>query len=384
MSGSFILGAGVCTGLGRGLAENLEALTRRPPAPTIEQVQTRNGAFPTPCHRIRATPEDETAGRLRRTVTDVVAEALDAAKLTHAQRRDTVLVLGTSSLDIADSEALFEQELARNETAYPLSRTSLMGHLAESIRGEFDLGGPDYTLSTACTASANAVLVGDALLRSKRASHVVALGVEIFNLTTALGFNSLGLLATDGMKPFDSRRNGLVLGEGCAAVVLSSSQPRQGGFRILGGANICDTYGVSAANPDGSTVEAVMRGALTAARIRPDEVRAVKTHGTASLLNDEAEAAGILRLFPAPPPLCALKPFIGHTFGACGLNELVLFCAAAAEGFLPGTPGIAAEPGDLGVSLNQRPTPLQRGAYLLNYFGFGGNNTCLVVANHAA
>jgi 3-oxoacyl-[acyl-carrier-protein] synthase-1 len=115
--------------------------------------------------------------------------------------------------------------------------------------------------------------------------------------------------------------------------------------------------------------------------VTPSRVLAVKTHGTASLLNDEAEAAGLHRLFDQVPPLLAIKPFIGHSFGACGLTELLLVCAAAETGFLPGTPGISALPGDLDMVLTQGPTPVARGPLLLNYFGFGGNNTALVVAN---
>ena len=137
---------------------------------------------------------------------------------------------------------------------------------------------------------------------------------------------------------------------------------------------------MSAANPDGSTVAMVMQRALQAARLTPRDIDALKAHGTASLLNDEAEAAGMRQLFGELPPLCAMKPWLGHTLGACGLNELLLFCAAADQGFLIGTPGIAAD-SDLGVRLNQQPRPLPAGNFMLNYFGFGGNNTSLIVAN---
>jgi 3-oxoacyl-[acyl-carrier-protein] synthase I len=125
-----------------------------------------------------------------------------------------------------------------------------------------------------------------------------------------------------------------------------------------------------------------MASALENAKLSPPDILAVKAHGTASLLNDEAEAAGLQRIFgDRIPPVVALKPFMGHTFGACGLAELVAFCAAAEAGFLPGTPGVSPDAGDLGVSLTQGPTPVGRGDFLLNYFGFGGNNTSLVVSN---
>jgi 3-oxoacyl-[acyl-carrier-protein] synthase-1 len=78
------------------------------------------------------------------------------------------------------------------------------------------------------------------------------------------------------------------------------------------------------------------------------------------------------------PPICALKPFIGHTLGASGLAELILFYRALEQGFLPSTPGIGELPAH-GVGLNQRERAVAHGSFLLNSFGFGGNNTSLVI-----
>ena len=125
---------------------------------------------------------------------------------------------------------------------------------------------------------------------------------------------------------------------------------------------------------------------MQSAGLDVDQINAIKVHGTASLSNDEAEAAGMKQVFANMPPLTAIKPFIGHTLGACGLNELLLFCAAANEEFLVATPGIGDNhvvSGDttLGVSLNQSIRELPQGNFLMNYFGFGGNNTALVISN---
>jgi len=149
---------------------------------------------------------------------------------------------------------------------------------------------------------------------------------------------------------------------------------------------MCDTHSMSATNPDGATVETVIRQALARAELTTADISAIKVHGTASLHNDEAEVAGMIRVFgDNVPPSCALKPYIGHTLGACGLNELLIFCGATAAGFVPGTPGIAsAERADLGIPLTQTNQALGPGHLLLNYFGFGGNNTSLVVSGGEA
>lgn len=388
MTASHVIGAGIHTGLARGLRANIEALRRPPPRASMVALPLAEAAAPVPCHRLYDLPLQAIETRLETAVLGVVAEALTASGLSAAEIEDAALVLGTSSMDISVSEAIYRRELAENAAALPLMANSCIGQLADRIRCHFGIKGQDLTVNTACTASANALIYGDLLLESGCARHVVVLGVEIFNLITALGFSGLELLSADGMKPFDVDRSGLVLGEACAAVVIAAEPSCPGGYRLEAGANLCDTHAISAANPDGSTVAAVMREALARAGVEPAEIVAVKAHGTASLLNDEAESAALADLFPAllgvaGPPIAVLKPFIGHTFGACGLAELVLFMGAAEAGFLPATPGICARPSDLGITLPQTPAPLTRGRYLLNYAGFGGNNTALIVANAA-
>jgi 3-oxoacyl-[acyl-carrier-protein] synthase-1 len=375
------LGLGLHTHLGRGLAANLAALAAPPPRPAVLELSLCGQPQAIPFHPLADTPLDDLETRLAPVLDGVVAEALAGADLGPAERARTAVFVGSSSLDIGAAEARYGRELASGDSAYPLSRDSNVGCVAQGVRARFGLGGADYTLNTACTSSANALIHADAMLRQGRIGHALVLGVEVFNLITALGFQSLGLLAPDAMRPFDARRAGIVPGEGCSALLLGPDETRRGRFRLVGSGRVCDTFSISAANPDGSTVAEVMARALADAGLHAGDICAIKTHGTASQLNDESEAAGLNRLFPDPPPICALKPFIGHTFGACGLNELILFCAAAQAGFLPGTPGIAADPAELGVALTQGPSPLAPGRFLLNYFGFGGNNTALVIAN---
>lgn len=379
MSGVRFLGAGLHTHLGRGVAANLDALERAPPRPVLTPVPLGAGVEHVPSMPMAEAPLADFETRLMRVAVEVAEEAIAAAGLSEAQRRETALFVGTSSLDISVTEAVYKRELAAGLDAHPLTSNSSMGNLGNELRRALRLGGADFTFNTACTASANALLYADAMVRAGYAKTALVLGLEAFNAITALGFQSLDLLARDGMKPFDAGRRGLVLGEGCSALVVGMDDST--GFRLKGGANGCDPYGISAANPDGSTIAGVMADALRAAGTDATALRAIKTHGTASLLNDEAEASGLLRVFASPPPVSALKPFIGHTFGACGLNELILFCGAVERGFIPGTPGIGASGEELGVKLTQGPTPVEPGAFLLNYFGFGGNNSALVVAN---
>ncbi len=388
MREAWFIGADTHTVLGRSLADNIAALST-PPAP--QQIELRFGGqtIVIPYLILADQPLEDIERRLYQVLYAVIGQALDeAAKsgMTAAQRRRMGLFLGTSSADVSVSEARFLRELETSPDATALIGSNSISNLARHLRHHFGLGGPDYSFNTACTASANALMSAVDMVSSGDLDHALVVGVELCNVITATGFQGLGLFASQTMQPFDQDRNGLILGEGCSALVISASAPKAEGqlgrFHLRGSANLCDTYSMSAANPDGSTVAAVMNQALARAGLEASQLGAIKTHGTASLHNDESEMAGMRQVFDTLPPVCALKPYIGHTLGACGLNELLLFCGAAQAGFLPGTPGIASpERADLGVSLNQSRLPLAPGHFMLNFFGFGGNNTSLILSN---
>ncbi len=380
MSRSAFLGAGLHTALGAGVARNIDALFSTPPKAGAADIRVGEETVHVPALLLHERPLVDIEARFWAAAEAVVGEAIANAGLSADEVREAALVLGTSSLDIAISEAIYEGELAEGREAHPLTANSTMGRLAQRLRKAHGIRGPEYTICTACTASANALIYADALIASGRVRHAIVVGVEIFNKITALGFHGLELLAPNGMRPFDAARAGLTLGESCAALIVGA--PKQsGGFHLRGGANLCDIFGISAANPDGSTVADVIRMALADSGLQPEQITGIKAHGTASLLNDEAEAAGMRLVFSDLPPVCALKPFIGHTFGACGVTELILFCGMAERGYFPAAPGICAEPSDLEIRLPQTPLPIEPGIFQLNFFGFGGNNTSLVIAN---
>jgi 3-oxoacyl-[acyl-carrier-protein] synthase-1 len=370
------LGAGLATHLGTGVPANLAALHAPPGAPQVLERRVDGRIEAIPYKLLRDFPLNDTPGRLSDAVGASVEGALHEAGLTGPERRRMALCVGSSSFDISVSESLYRDELARGGDALPL-RSSSFGNLAEAVRERFGLMGEDYSFNTACTASANGFAYAARLIATGAVEHALVLGVELVNDITALGFFGLGLLSRSTMKPFDPRRDGIVLGEACAALVLGRGDANA--FHWKGGANLCDTSSMVAAAADGSTIDAVMRSALADAGLEPSAIAAVKAHGTASPSNDDAEAAGLRRTFAPLPTICALKPFIGHTLGASGLVELILFYRALERGFLVSTPGIAPTAGPLGVSLNQRERPITTGFFMLNSFGFGGSNTSLVI-----
>lgn len=350
-----------------------------PSAPCEVSRSLRESEERIPYKLLDGVPLTEMDQRLYRVISSVIKQALSGAELTEHQIERMSIFVGSSSFDVSISEIEYQKDLAAG--IEPLAfRLHSFGNLAAYVRDELGIRGEDYSFSTACTASANALLTAGEMVASGEIDHALVLGVEMFNDTTALGFSGLGLLTRTEMTPFDKRRDGLILGEGCAAVIVGREKPKDQAYFLAGGASICDTYNVSSSNPDGSTVADVMIKAIERSGFSLNEVSAVKAHGTASLANDEAEAAGLIRVFSdRMPKVCCIKPYVGHTLGACGLVELVLFWRALESGYLIANRGVGVD-GGLGVHLNQSLQHSPQGAYLLNYFGFGGNNCSLVIA----
>lgn len=321
------------------------------------------------------------ATRIYSHLQEMTANAIAAQGLDAAQRARTGLFIGSSSYDVGVSEANYQRELHADATsAVPMGIIGY-GKMAECLRSEFQLSSHCYSYSTACTSSANALLYAQRLLAGGLIDQALVIGVEFFNQTTLLGFHSLGLISpTQRLAPFANNRDGLILGEACAVVMLGrrdDSAPVQ--LELCGGAIATDNHSLTAAIADGSSLAIVMAAALAETGVAAADINAVKAHGTASLMNDEAEAAALKQVFAGSlPAIFALKQFCGHTLGACGALELALAAGCLLRNRLPSNPGHNVDP-VLGVGLNIQAGEAPDGHYLFNCFAFGGNNNALVV-----
>ncbi|HET7922965.1 MAG TPA: beta-ketoacyl synthase N-terminal-like domain-containing protein [Gammaproteobacteria bacterium] len=316
--------------------------------------------------------------RFERLLAPVVRAAVDEAGLDTRDAQSLPLFIGSSCFGIGASEAAYAEALARDpEQALPMPYCGYQD-IADMAQRALDGNGDSYTFNTACTSSANALLAALRALASGRHRHALVIGAECANRTTLAGFAGMQLIA-EALRPFDAARSGVVLSEGVGAVVVSSQPGKRADFVLRGGASNSDPYSVTTANPDGGSVAAVLRAALADAGIAADAVRGIKAHGTATPSGDTAEALGLRQVFERLPPITALKSRIGHTLGACGVIELVLYAQAVREGFLPATPGYTTPDPVLGIEPLTQAAEASRGCYLLNQFGFGGNNTVLVL-----
>ena len=252
--------------------------------------------------------------------------------------------------------------------------------------------GPAATVSLACSSSSAAIAEGARAIRLGRCDVAICggVGADVDPLMLA-GFGKLGALSARGIScPFDLRRDGFVVGEGAAVVILAAARG-PAVVELAGEARSLDAHHLTAPDPEGAGAERAMRGALAAAGepATAPEVDYVQAHGTSTPLNDAVEAAALRRtLGPAleRARVASVKGAIGHAVAGAGALGFLCAHAAVADGVLLPTAGLdQPDPACALPHLRGRAITLPRPARLamVNAFAFGGANTTLVLRSCA-
>ena len=259
------------------------------------------------------------------------------------------------------------------------------GNSTKFMANHFGIFDDITTLSTACSSAANAIMLGARLLRSGEADIVVAGGTEALSRFHLNGFNSLMILDKEPCRPFDATRAGLNLGEGAAFVVLESEETakRRGivpHAYLTGYGNACDAFHQTASSENGEGAYLAMKEAMTMAHLSSTDIQYVNAHGTGTPNNDQSESVALKRVFGNDMPLVSsTKPFTGHTTSASGSIETVISILAIQHRFVPANLGwkYRMEEGII-PTLGVKDITLEN--VLCNSFGFGGNDTSLVIS----
>jgi 3-oxoacyl-[acyl-carrier-protein] synthase II len=252
---------------------------------------------------------------------------------------------------------------------------------------ESGLKGPRSTTATVCSSSSGSLGVAYEMIQMGFADVMVSGGSDSLCEVSFSGFSSLKLVDPESCKPFDKRRQGLVIGEGAGILILEELEHalrRNAPIRseFLGYGICADAYHLTSPEPNGEGVERVIRAALDHAGISPEEVDMINAHGTATTFNDIAETRGIKRVFGERAkgiPISGIKSMVGHCLGSAGGIEAVATVLALENGVIP--PTIHYEVPDPLCDLNYTPNrSIKRDVKvaLSNSFAFGGNNVCLV------
>ena len=242
------------------------------------------------------------------------------------------------------------------------------------------------TPSTACSSALNAIMLGANLLRTGQAKAALVGGAESLSKFHLNGFNTLMILDHQPCRPFDANRNGLNLGEGAGYLLIEpEAEALARGAKILGYingyANTCDAFHQTASSADGEGAYRAMKGALEMAQLEPEDIDYINAHGTATPNNDLSESAALIRLFgDHMPAVSSTKAFTGHTTSASGGLEAAICVLAMQHGFIPANLhwSQTAE----GLIQPMTRTRCQALHHVLcNAFGFGGNESSLVISN---
>jgi 3-oxoacyl-[acyl-carrier-protein] synthase II len=270
----------------------------------------------------------------------------------------------------------------------------IFGTVADRVADRFGTKGSPISLSTACSSGATAIQLGVEAIRRGETDAALCIGTDgSVNPESLIRFSLLSALSTQNenpetaSKPFSKNRDGFVMGEGGAALVLENAEAAMArGAKILGFVLGCgekgDNFHRTRSSPDGSPAIAAIRQALDDAGVAPDEIDTINAHGTSTPENDKMEAMSCTAVFGermGSLPISSNKSMIGHTLTAAGAVEAVMSLLTIATGRIP--PTINYQVPDPAIPLDVVPN-VARDAdvrYVLsNSFGFGGQNTCLV------
>jgi 3-oxoacyl-[acyl-carrier-protein] synthase II len=308
------------------------------------------------------------------------------------------VLLGTAvgGLDRASAEIEAYHSHRQVGKVGPFAGTALLANMpAHHISQLVQALGPNNTVVTACASGTQAVGEAADVIRRKAADVMICGGVDNLVQDFAIaGFSAMRALSTrndapaQASRPFDKDRDGFILSDGCALLVLESlPHARARGARlyaeVLGQSSSSDAYHVAAPDPDAAGAVRAMRWALQDARVNPDEVEYINAHGTSTPLNDAGETKAIKAAFGDAAyriPVSSTKSMLGHCMGASGAIEAIVCALVIHYGVIP--PTINYQTPDPECDLDYVPnTARQKSVHvtLSNSFGLGGQNACLVL-----
>jgi 3-oxoacyl-[acyl-carrier-protein] synthase II len=286
--------------------------------------------------------------------------------------------------------------VARGLNSLDIFETSQFGSIADRLADRFGTRGLPITLSTACASGATAIQLGVEAIRRGECERALSIGADGSATAEALiRFSLLSALSTHNdipekaSKPFSKDRDGFVLAEGSAALVLESLESALArGAKVLGILRGCgeraDDFHRTRSKPDGSPAIAAVKAALDDAGLGVDGIVYVNAHGTSTPENDKMEHMSLSTVFGErmrSMPISSNKSMIGHTLSAAGAIEAAFSLMTMSESVIP--PTINYDNPDPAIELDVVPNAKRSAevaTVLSNSFGFGGQNTCLVMA----
>ncbi|CAI1081021.1 beta-ketoacyl-[acyl-carrier-protein] synthase family protein [Serratia quinivorans] len=291
------------------------------------------------------------------------------------------VIMGTSTSGIHEGELALQQYQAGQWPQGYDYRQQELGDPGLFLSAFLATRGPAYTLSTACSSSARAIISGKRLIDAGLVDAAIVGGADSLCQMPINGFNSLESLSAQRCTPFAAGRSGINIGE-AAALMLLTREPAA--VALLGVGESSDAWHMSAPHPAGEGAERAISMALRQAGLNAGQIGYINLHGTATRLNDQVEAQVVNRLFGTETPCSSTKHLTGHTLGAAGAVEAALSWLLLTQPLPLPQQDFSRGPRDAElatIGLVCQPQLLGQRAILSNSFAFGGNNACLLLGD---
>jgi 3-oxoacyl-[acyl-carrier-protein] synthase II len=318
-------------------------------------------------------------------------EAIEQAGELTADRARIGTIFGTGVGGIHTLEAQIINRLDKGERRVsPFLVPMMMANApGAAVSMRFELRGPNETICTACAAGTHALVYAARLIAWGLADAIVAGGTEHAGTPTSLAsFGNMTALSSSGTsRPFDAERDGFIMGEGAATLVLEEWEmavARGAAIigEIVGGGSNADAHHITAPSPGGVGAITCIRLALGDAGLQPSDIKQVNAHGTSTPLNDAAEAAAMREVFgPNAVPVVSTKGVTGHALGAAGALEAAAVLLSMQKRLIPPTANTKVLGDDIDADVVMgAPRDWEPGPTLSNNFGFGGHNASIIIA----
>lgn len=408
-----VTGIGIVTSLGRGMSDNWAALTAG-----------RSGV-----HEITRFPTEGLSTSIAGTIDDVeigqisapgLAKAFASASITEAISQSGIgsassfpgpLFLATPPAEVEWPARMEVYESARNgspvthaqlkqaarEGAYQDQHALfLFGQIGEYLADKFATRGQPISLSTACASGGTAIQLGVEAIRRGETDAALCVATDgSVHAESLIRFSLLSALSTrnerpeEASRPFSNDRDGFVMAEGSATLVLESYDAAKArGAKILGVVRGCgeraDDFHRTRSTPDGTPIIGAIRNTLDDAGVDPDQIDYINAHGTSTPENDRIEYVSLASVFGdrlADTPISSNKSIVGHTLTAAGAVEAAFSLMTIANGVIPPTINYGTPDPEILLDVvpnEKRDCPVNM--VLSNSFGFGGQNVCLVLS----
>ena len=388
MKGIAITGMGIISAIGNNVEENLFSLRNSKNGLTFPEILKTKHQFPV--GEIKFTnqelseklnlPEDHSYTRAALLGTYAIQEIKKFLDIENFSA-DTGLISGTSVGGIDMTEEHF-YDFEENPSQRKYIQAQHPGYTTEKIAQYFGIKNFVTTISTACSSSANAIMMGARMIESGKLKRVLVGGTDCLTKFTLNGFNSLKILSSENSKAFDENRDGLNLGEAAAFLMLEADDVLDGKEpigRITGFGNANDAFHQTASSENGEGAYLSIQKALKQAGISASEIDYINAHGTGTVNNDLAESHALKRNFGDNiPAFSSTKGFTGHTLGAAGAVEAVFSLLSIKNQEIYPSLNFQTKmtPTELIPQTTYQKKKIEN--VLSNSFGFGGNCTSLI------